>query len=53
MKSLKDTDYLIGNDYKHPVEDNQISPEGPDGRGPVLKKKATPITSTASASKEN
>lgn len=42
----EDTHYRVGDLYTHPVQDIQISPEGPDGKGPVLavKKKAAPST---------
>lgn len=53
-KTLKDTEYQAGDAYAgSSVEDNQTSPEGPDGQGPVLKpvaekaaEKTTPVTST-------
>lgn len=47
----EDTQYTVGDDYKHVVNDNQISPEGPDGKGPVLREKASKST-TAAASEE-
>lgn len=40
-KTFVDTDLAVGDPYTGPVEDNQISPEGPDGQGPVIAETAT------------
>lgn len=48
----EDTHYAVGDDYKHVVNDNQISPEGPDGGGPVLREKATKSTAADSVPEE-
>lgn len=57
LKTFQDTHYQPGDDYTHPVEENQLSPDGPDGQGPVIAVKKKAVTSSSipavSASKEN
>lgn len=51
-----DTHYQAGDSYSGRVEDNQLSDEGPDGNGPVLKKvpsKPAPSKSADSSGKDN
>lgn len=45
------TDYQIGDPYTGPVDACQVSPEGPDGRGPVIAEKSTPAVSSDSEEK--
>jgi hypothetical protein len=47
-----DTNYVPGDPYTAPVEPNMVSPEGPDGKGPVIAEKSTPAISGDSSSKE-
>lgn len=45
------TNFAIGDPYVGPVDECQVSVEGPDGHGPVIAEKSTPAVSSDSEEK--
>lgn len=46
-KTLDDTIYEVGAHYSGPLDWYHLDPKGPDGQGPLIAEKSTPLPSSA------